>query len=166
MAADNGPSIFLGNVSGDVAASIMAQSAAQSRAAAALRIEYDSLKDYKTRVDGLLRSLEKSPADHGKLADGTLPAGALGKNFPEAEALYKSYNTVHSELQKLSKGLADQIEGLGIAILSAGKGYDGVDEETKRRMVAIAKEAKEHYVRDRDPSAEKKADGTNKGGVV
>ncbi|MCX4693088.1 hypothetical protein [Streptomyces sp. NBC_01408] len=147
----------------------MAQAAAQSKAAAALRVEYDTLKDYKILVDELLTKLEKSPADHGKLADGTLPAGALGKGFPEADALYKSYNTVHSELQKLAKGLAGQIEGLGIAILSAGNGYAGVDEETKRRMVAIAKEAKEHYVRDRDPYAEKpdsqQGNGA-KGGVV
>ncbi|MEU9103808.1 hypothetical protein AB0D54_05495 [Streptomyces xanthophaeus] len=141
-----------------MAASIRAQ-------AAALTIEYESLKDYKILVDQLLTSLEKSPADPGKLADGTLPAGALGKNFTEADALYTSYKTVHSELHKLSKGLATQIEGLGIAILTAGKGYAGVDEETRQRMAAIAKQAHDQYVRDRDPYAEKQGDSP-KGGVV
>ncbi|MFD3697223.1 hypothetical protein ACFWUZ_13910 [Streptomyces sp. NPDC058646] len=143
----------------------MKQAEAQSARAAALKVEYDSLKDYKVVVDGLLTSLGKSPADHGKLADGTLPAGALGKDFPEAETLFNTYKTVHSELKKLSKGLAGQIEALGIAILSAGKGYGEVDDETKRRMVAIAKTATDEYVRERDPYADK-ADGTNKGGVV
>ncbi|MGW9373751.1 hypothetical protein ACWGVR_27500 [Streptomyces xanthophaeus] len=156
-------------MSGSVESSIRAQATAQ--AAAALRIEYESLKDYKTLVDELLTSLEKSPANHGKLADGTLPKGALGQNFTAAETLYASYKTVHSELHKLSKGLATQIEGLGIAILTAGKGYAGVDEETRQRMAAIAQEAKADYKRDRDPYAEKqgedgpKAEG-NKGGVV
>ncbi|MET9322919.1 hypothetical protein ABZX75_22385 [Streptomyces sp. NPDC003038] len=125
------------------------------RQAKALEVEYDSLKEYKNRVDGLLKSLGESPAHHGKLAHGTLPAGSLGKGFPEAEDLYNTYNKVHSELQKLSKGLAEQIEALGIALLSAGKGYDGVDEETKRRMVAIAKEAKEQYKRALDTDADK-----------
>ncbi|WP_411102179.1 hypothetical protein [Streptomyces sp. cmx-4-9] len=168
MAADNGPGLLGQNLTPGIADAVLAQ-------AAALRVEYDSLKDYKVLVDDLLVSLEKSPADHGKLADGTLPQSALGTaDFTQAGTLHKSYNTVHSELQKLSKGLAGQIEALGIAIMSAGKGYDGVDEETKRRMLAIAKEAREQYVPERDPYAKKpdttpnapSVNGTKKGGVV
>ncbi|MGW6981152.1 hypothetical protein ACWGE1_17145 [Streptomyces sp. NPDC054932] len=124
---------------------------AYSAATAALKVEFDSLTEYKGMVDGLLDDLTGSDADHKKLADGKLPAGKLGKGFPEVEALFKSYDTVITELQKLSKGLAGQIEALGIAVLTAGKGYDGVDEETRRRMVAIAQEAKKDYVADRDP---------------
>ncbi|MET9573059.1 hypothetical protein [Streptomyces virginiae] len=156
MAEDNGGVLALG-LSGDVAASIRAQADAQARAAA-LRVEYDDLKGYKTLVDGLLTSLQESPAHHGKLADDTLPAGALGTGFPEADKLYEAYKTVHTELQKLSKGLAEQIEGLGIAVQSANGGYAEVDEEQKRRMVVIAKQAHDHYVEDRDPYAEKKSD--------
>ncbi|MEV7526206.1 hypothetical protein [Streptomyces sp. NPDC091371] len=116
-----------------------------------LSVESDSLSEYKTMVDTLLVDLTGGDAHHGKLADGTLPSGTLGSGFPEAEALFTSYDTVITELQKLSKGLAGQIEALGIAILTAGKGYDGVDEETKRRMAAIAKEARDQYVPQRDP---------------
>lgn len=119
--------------------------------ARALSVEFDSLSEYKSMVDVLLDDLTGSNAHHQKLADGTLPAGKLGKGFPEADALFKSYDTVITELQKLSKGLAGQIEALGIAILSAGKGYEAVDDDTKRRMAAIAKEAKEQYVPERDP---------------
>ncbi|MCX5607706.1 hypothetical protein OHB39_08970 [Streptomyces sp. NBC_00047] len=122
--------------------------------AAALSVEYDTMKEYKNLVDGLLTSLEDSQADHGKLAHGTIPADALG-TFEEALDLHKAYNTVHSELQNLSKGLAGQIEALGIAILTAGKGFGGVDEETRRRMAAIAKEAHDSYVEKRDPYAGK-----------
>ncbi|WP_404959860.1 hypothetical protein [Streptomyces sp. 147326] len=125
--------------------------AAYSAATAALRVEFDSLSEYKRMVDTLLDDLTGSDADHKKLADGKLPADKLGKGFPEVDALFKSYDTVITELQKLSKGLAGQIEALGIAVLSAGKGYVGVDEETKRRMTAIAREAEAQYVPDRDP---------------
>ncbi|MEV6582485.1 hypothetical protein AB0M92_30470 [Streptomyces sp. NPDC051582] len=136
-----------------LADSIRAQAAAQSKAAA-LQVEYDTLTDYQTMVKDLLDDLTGSHADHKKLADDTLPAGKLGTGFPEADALFKSYGTVITELQKLSKGLAGQIEALGIAILSAGKGYGGVDEETKRRMMALAKTAEAQYDPKRDPYVE------------
>ncbi|MFE9462111.1 hypothetical protein ACFYNW_00270 [Streptomyces virginiae] len=163
MAEDNGGVLALG-LSGDVAASIRAQADAQARAAA-LRVQYESLSDYQKLVDGLLTSLQESPAHHGKLADGTLPTGALGTGFTEADKLYEAYKTVHNELQKLSKGLAGQIEALGIAVQSASGGYAEVDEETKRRMGLLAKQAHDEYVRDRDPYAEKKGDSPEKGAV-
>ncbi|MDX3540178.1 hypothetical protein PV721_38935 [Streptomyces sp. MB09-01] len=125
--------------------------AAYGAATAALRVEFDSLSEYKRMVDTLLDDLTGSDADHKKLADGKLPAAKLGKGFPEVDALFKSYDTVITELQKLSKGLAGQIEALGIAVLTAGKGYGGVDEETKQRMALLAKQAHDQYVEDRDP---------------
>ncbi|MGW6782888.1 MULTISPECIES: hypothetical protein [unclassified Streptomyces] len=138
------------DLSGDLAASIRAQADAQAKAAA-LQVQYEDLKGYKSLVDDLLTKLQESPAHHNKLADGTLPTGALGQGFPEADKLYGAYKTVHSELQKLSKGLAELIEAVGIAVLSAGGGYAEVDEEQKRRMVVIAKQAQDEYGRDRDP---------------
>ncbi|MEU6294638.1 hypothetical protein [Streptomyces erythrochromogenes] len=166
MAEDSGGVLAVG-LAGDVAASIRAQADAQSRAAA-LRVEYDDLKQYQKLVDGLLTSLQESPAHHGKLADGTLPTGALGTGFSEADNLFKAYKTVHSELQKLSKGLAGQIEALGIAVQSASGGYAEVDEETKRRMGLLAKQANDEYVRDRDPYAKKddSPQPNGKGGVL
>ncbi|WP_405941766.1 hypothetical protein [Streptomyces sp. NBC_00207] len=145
--------------------------AAYGATAAALRVQYDDLKSYQGLVDGLLTKLQESSAHHGKLADGTLPTSALGKGFAQAEKLYNAYTTVHTELQNLSKGLAVQIEALGIAIQSAGGGYSEVDEETKRRMALLAKQAHDQYVKDRDPYAAKKVDGgqpneTQKGGVL
>ncbi|WP_406183072.1 hypothetical protein [Streptomyces sp. NBC_01006] len=128
--------------------------AASQKAAADLKIEHDTLSEYQKMVDDLLDDLTGSAADHKKLATNTLPAAKLGSGFPEADALFKSYTTVVSELEKLSQGLAGQIEGLGIAILMAGKGYSGVDEDTQRRMAAIAKQAKEAYVPERDPYLE------------
>ncbi|MCX5378118.1 DUF2563 family protein [Streptomyces sp. NBC_00091] len=144
MAVDNGPGVLGVSVAGGLAAAVMAQ-------AKALEVEYESMTDYKKRVDALLKTLDGSEADAQKLAHGTLPAGTLGTGFAEADALFKAYTTVHGELQKLSEGLAGQIEALGIAILTAGKGYGGVDEETQARMRALIKRSKDEYVPDRDP---------------
>ncbi len=149
MAEDNGSVLAIGTAMGATSAAIAAQATAQ--AAAALQVQYDDLKGYKNLVDDLLVDLTGSDADHKKLADGKLPAEKLGKGFAEVDALFKSYDTVITELQKLSKGLAGQIEALGIAILSAGKGYRAVDEDTKQRMAVLAKEARAEYVPDRDP---------------
>ncbi|MGW6849778.1 hypothetical protein ACWGCK_13600 [Streptomyces virginiae] len=129
---------------------------AYNAATAALRIEFDSMTEYKKMVDGLLDDLTGSDADHKKLADDKLPSSKLGKGFAEVDTLFTSYDKVITELQKLSKGLAGQIEALGIAVLSAGNNYAGVDDETKRRMLAIANEAKAHYVEARDPWPEEK----------
>ncbi|MEU9176288.1 hypothetical protein AB0C90_05420 [Streptomyces sp. NPDC048550] len=143
----------LGGMTTGLADAIRAQAASQAKAAA-LKVEYDTLSGYQNMVKDLLDDLTGSNADHKKLANDTLPAGKLGTGFPEADALFKSYTTVITELQKLSKGLAEQIEGLGIAILTASKGFAGVDDDTRRRMAAIAKQAEAQYVPERDPYLE------------
>ncbi|MFD8981402.1 hypothetical protein [Streptomyces sp. NPDC059564] len=144
MAVDNGSGLLGVNVGASVADSVMRQ-------AKALEVEYESMTGYKKLVDDLLKKLDGSEAADKKLAHGTLPAGTLGTGFPEADDLFKAYTTVHSELQKLSQGLAGQIEALGIAILTSGKGYAGVDEETQARMRTIIRQSKKDYVPDRDP---------------
>ncbi|MFI6005638.1 hypothetical protein ACIA98_35470 [Streptomyces sp. NPDC051366] len=126
--------------------------------AKALEVEFESMTNYKKLVDDLLKKLDGSGADEKKLAHVTLPDGALGKGFAEADALFNTYTTVHSQLQNLSKGLAGQIEALGIAIMTAGKGYGGVDEDTQARMRSIVAQAKQDYVRERDPLVKQQED--------
>ncbi|MFD9572717.1 hypothetical protein ACFWBI_23085 [Streptomyces sp. NPDC059982] len=153
-----GPGLFEMNVGASVADALRTQ-------AQALAVEYESMTGYKKLVDDLLKDLDGSEADDKRLAHGTLPTGTLGTGFAEADDLFKAYSTVHTELQKLSQGLAAQIEALGIAIMTAGKGYAGVDEETQARMRTIIRQSKKDYVRDRDPLAREaqeaqKASGT------
>ncbi|MFE2287312.1 hypothetical protein ACFXDJ_24465 [Streptomyces sp. NPDC059443] len=126
---------------------------ASPAAIGALQVEYESMTAYKKRVDGLLSKLNESPASDKKLADGTLPADSLGEGFDEAKRLFTAYTNVHTQLLTLSKGLADQIEALGIAIQTSGRGFGDVDDDTKRRMLAISKQADANYVPERDPLA-------------
>nr|WSX51642.1 hypothetical protein OG409_23580 [Streptomyces sp. NBC_00974] len=144
MAIDYGPGVF--GVDYGVGVALPG-------AVGAMAVEYESMTAYKKRVDGLLSKLNESPASDKKLADGTLPTASVGEGFAEAKRLFTAYTNTHTQLLALSKGLADQIEALGIAIQTAGKGFGGVDEETQRRMLAISKQAEVHYVLERDPMA-------------
>ncbi|MGW1519992.1 DUF2563 family protein [Streptomyces sp. NPDC002287] len=153
MAGDDAPGPLSGAGTGAGAGVAAGVADAVMRQAEALAVEYESMTAYKNRVDALLKTLDGSEANARKLAHGTLPAGTLGTGFAEADALSTAYHTVHGELQKLSQGLAGQIEALGIAVLTAGKGYAGVDEDTQARMRALIRRSKEEYVEDRDPLA-------------
>ncbi|MFJ6717885.1 DUF2563 family protein [Streptomyces sp. NPDC091259] len=157
MAEENGGLAGIVGASNGLADAIMRQ-------AKALEVEYETLNGFKKLVDAQLKKLGGSQADPNKLQDGTLPAGTLGTGFAEADALFKAYGTVHTQLTTLSKGLADQIEGLGIAILTGGKGFADMDEETRQRMLAIAQRAKKEYDPTRDPSAKHEQPQQPKGG--
>ncbi|MEV6953896.1 hypothetical protein [Streptomyces sp. NPDC051183] len=119
----------------------------------ALEIEFESLKDYRTTIDDLLLKLDGSPADDRRLARAALPSGTLGQGFAEADALFTAYHAVQERLRGLSRSLAGQIEALGLAILSADGGFAAMDDEARRRMAAIARQAQEDYVAERDPLA-------------
>ncbi|WP_260615404.1 hypothetical protein [Streptomyces sp. WAC05292] len=132
-------------------ASAKSQAAAISAQAKALAVDYETISGYKKVVDELLTKLGNSEASDKKLAHTTLPEGTLGTGFAEAVDLFDAYKTVQKELENLSKGLAGHIEALGLAIQTAGKSFTEVDYETKRRLAAIAKQAKDAYVEARDP---------------
>ncbi|WP_284578805.1 hypothetical protein [Streptomyces sp. 2P-4] len=132
------------------------QAAAIRAQAKALEVDYETISGYKKVVDDLLTKLGNSEASDKKLAHTTLPEGTLGTGFAEAVDLFSAYTTVQQELQNLSKGLAGHIEALGLAIQTAGKGFATVDEETKYRLAAIAKQAKDAYREERDPLVKEK----------
>ncbi|MET9696015.1 hypothetical protein ABZY31_03680 [Streptomyces sp. NPDC006529] len=113
--------------------------------APALFVEHESMTKYKQRVDALLEQLKDSPADHGKIADGTLGKTDLGHGFPEADGLYTAYNKVRGELETLSKALGVQIEALGIAVEASRVGYENIDDDIKQRMRKLNAEAQGWY---------------------
>lgn len=122
---------------------------------AALAIEADKMKTFKKRVDDLLLALDGSEAAPGKMGDGRLPRAQLGSgDFGEAQFLFDSYTVVHDELEKLSKALGAQIEGMGLAVHSSRVGYENVDEDIRARMRAVNAEVESYYDRRRDPFVE------------
>ncbi|QIY99456.1 hypothetical protein HEP87_43035 [Streptomyces sp. S1D4-11] len=108
----------------------------------ALRVEGETLTIFKKRVDALLTQLDKSKAAPHRIADGALPAGRLG-NFDEADAVHAAYTRVHSQLEKLSKMLALQIEGLVVTVDASKAGYHDLDDDVRDRLSRIRTEADE-----------------------
>ncbi|WP_405186690.1 hypothetical protein OG582_25335 [Streptomyces anulatus] len=121
----------------------------------ALVIEAQKMKTFKNRVDDLLIALDGSEAAPTRMGNDRMSRGQLGAaEFGEAQFLYESYTVVHDELEKLSKALGAQIEGMGLAVHSSRVGYDSVDQDIRDRMKAINAEVESRYDRDRDPYVE------------
>ncbi|MDJ0465156.1 hypothetical protein [Streptomyces sp. H27-C3] len=129
----------------------------------ALVIEADKMKGFKKRVDDLLTELDKSEAAPDRMADDRLVRAHLGsEDFHEAQYLFESYSVVHEELEKLSKALGTQIEGMGLAVHASRVGYENVDVDIRDRMAAINAQAEKYYDKDRDPTVQEPVGGPAK----
>ncbi|MFJ3924946.1 hypothetical protein [Streptomyces sp. NPDC090022] len=130
-----------------------------------LSVEYDQLDKYKSRVDELIAKLEGSAAGDKHLKkEGDLPKNNLGTGFTEATALHTAYTKTVTELQTLSHVLTLQLEALAIAVVFSRKGYENMDDETKRRMAGLAATISEKYDAKRDPNARRVGNGSTAGG--
>ncbi|MFF3750004.1 hypothetical protein ACFYYH_05990 [Streptomyces sp. NPDC002018] len=127
-----------------------------------LNVDAAELIKFKNRVDGLLTKLDNSSAAPTEMAGGTVARADLGTGFGEADELYGVYRTVHTELQNLSKGLAGQIEALGIAVDGSRRGYENIDDDIKRRMQRISQDAQRNWERrEQERRAEQERDATD-----
>lgn len=110
--------------------------------------ELQSFTKFRDRIDALLRDLREGPAGPKQVRQDVMARAKFGggsDGWGEATNLFASYETVISELEKLSKLLTESIEGLSIAVLASHKGYENVDADVRQRMLAISKDATEHY---------------------
>ncbi|MEU3218336.1 hypothetical protein [Streptomyces sp. NPDC006971] len=110
--------------------------------------ELSSFTKFRERIEEILRDLKGSPAGPEKVGQDPVVRSHFGGDtgqWAEAGGLYKSYSTVIEELEKLSKLLADSIEGLSIAVLASHKGYEHVDLDIRERMLAIQSSTNAHY---------------------
>ncbi|MFE0252002.1 hypothetical protein [Streptomyces sp. NPDC059010] len=110
--------------------------------------ELQSFTKFRDRIDALLRDLRESEAGPKRVGQNVVSRTNFGGGsggWAEAANLFDSHETVMTELEKLSKLLTDSIEGLSIAVLASHKGYENVDEDVSRRMLAISKGTTEHY---------------------
>ncbi|MCX4676878.1 hypothetical protein OG413_16470 [Streptomyces sp. NBC_01433] len=115
--------------------------------------ELSSFTKFRDRIDELLTDLKASSAAPNKLGEDPVGKAEFGDpSWAEAAGLYTTYNTVITELETLSKLLSDSIEGMGIAVLASHNGYENLDIDIRRRMLAISEDATEHYGGAYDPS--------------
>lgn len=94
-----------------------------------LKVETETLKQFRTKVDALLKELETSPASPRNISDQQLVAQHLGNGFAEANDLHAAYTTVHSKLQELSQTLSNQIEAMILTIEITQRGYQNVESD-------------------------------------
>lgn len=95
---------------------------------------------FVSRVDEVLRDLERSAGSPAKVGGQTINASSLGNGssfFSEPTELYTQYNRVHTELTTLSRTLHLQIEAYGIAAKGAADGFQTLEEEQRRRFWEI-----------------------------
>ncbi|MFB7308085.1 hypothetical protein [Streptomyces sp. NPDC056192] len=117
--------------------------------------ELSSFTKFRDRIDELLRDLKASPAGPKKVGEEPMVRTQFGgghNGWAEAADLFLSYQTVITQLESLSKLLSDSIEGMGIAVLASHKGYENLDVDIRRRMLAINDNAQEHYGGSYDPA--------------
>ncbi|MEU6406879.1 hypothetical protein [Streptomyces sp. NPDC046985] len=112
--------------------------------AADLEASGEALSKFVNRVDAVLRDLEGSAGNPTKVSAQTVRLSSLTGGgeavFPEAHDLYAQYKAVHEQLTTLSRTLHLQIEGIGIAVLGAYRGFGRLEEEQRRRFWAIQAE--------------------------
>lgn len=123
-----------------------------------LMYDAESMVSFKNRVDKLLVELGDSPAAPQKVGADRMSRthfGGGGGTWAEAAGLFTSYDNVVKQLKELSQLMADCLEGMGIAVVSAKNGYDGTDGDVRRRMLAIQHNTQRHYDADRDPTADR-----------
>lgn len=125
--------------------------------AANLEASGDALKKFVSRVDAVLRTLEGSAGNPGRVGAQAVRQASLSSGdaaFHEAAALYGTFNAVHEKLTNLSKTLHLQIEAVGIAVLGAKGTFDNLEEEQRRRFWEIQAE-----IKDLNPEGDRHTDG-------
>ena len=109
-----------------------------------VRVQLETLKTFRSRIDGVLSTLEASAAAPKTVGKDRVAAGHLGNGFAEADALFATYNHVHDQLETFSGLLSDQIQAMQIAVEGASVGYDHVDLEQRERVWAIHRRTQQY----------------------
>ncbi len=131
-------------------------------AASDLEHERESMETFKRQVDKMLADLEGSEAAPEKVTADRLQHANLGTaSFRESAYLYSVYETVHDELEKLSKILSLQISGLSFAVQASKEGYENIEYENRERMRRLAAEIEAHYGK---PGAQQSGNSQQAGG--
>ncbi|NGO71629.1 hypothetical protein [Streptomyces boncukensis] len=112
-----------------------------------------ALKSLKKRIDGVLEQLDKSAGGKARVSARRVPRGSFsGQNvaFSEADDLFRKYNEVHATLTALSQALSAQIDGVGLAVKAADRGYDALEADEQRRYATLQRRTEELMRRVKD----------------
>ncbi|MEE1788908.1 hypothetical protein PUR71_39315 [Streptomyces sp. SP17BM10] len=107
-----------------------------------VKVELDTLTTFANRIEVLLQTMEGSAAAPDKLQEQTLTgkvliSGAYSGNVVEAVALTAAYDKVHTQLVKLHKDFASQIEAMKLAVAKTAGNYAGNEQATADAHKAV-----------------------------
>lgn len=105
--------------------------------AAHMAVEVETLKAFRDRVDGLLKSLDAGAGSTHSISGQVMDPGHPGAGFAEVDAMVARYQETHTKLVELSKTLSSTIDAMTISIDVARLGYENVDAEEIARLWAI-----------------------------
>lgn len=106
----------------------------------AVKYSADSMETFRKGVDDLITQLQNSEAGPDKLKTDSVTRsqfGGGGAAWGEAQSAYAAYDEVLGKLVQLSGLLKDCLEGLGIAVVASKNGMEEMDDDIKRKMIAI-----------------------------
>jgi hypothetical protein len=148
------------NGAGTFAALAMIPFAGGVMTAAKIVAEFETMGQFKTKVDELLVELEESEASPDKVSGDRLLQSHLGTPaLKESAYLYGAYTIVHDELERLSKMLAMQMEGLSIAVQASRSGYESIDEDIRQRMRRLGQESRAYQQEQAQQADAQQGDG-------
>ncbi|MFF3070771.1 hypothetical protein [Kitasatospora sp. NPDC057936] len=100
-----------------------------------VKVELDTLTAFANKIEALLQTMEGSAAapdklQAQKLTGKVLISGAYSEHVVEATALMGAYDKVHTQLVKLHKDFASQIEAMKLAVAKTAGSYAGNEQAT------------------------------------
>ncbi len=132
---------WIGRVVGQVQVDVSATALVAAFGSKDVKIELDTLTNFKKKVDALLASLEGSEAAQHKIKEQKLSAGNLGTGFHESTDLMAAYDRTHAAIAQLSKSFAEQIDKMSQAVAQTAGSYGNNEEHQTAAVKAAAKNA-------------------------
>ncbi|MCX4687409.1 hypothetical protein OG401_24420 [Kitasatospora purpeofusca] len=132
---------WIGRVVGQVQVDVSANALVAAFGSKDVKIELDTLTNFKKKVDALLASLEGSEAAQHKIKEQKLLAGNLGSGFHESADLIAAYEKTHAAIAQLSKSFAEQIDKMSKAVAQTAGSYGNNEEHQTAAVNAVAKGA-------------------------
>lgn len=105
--------------------------------AAHMAVEVETLKAFRDRVNGLLKSLDAGAGSTHSISGQVMNPGHAGMGFAEVDAMVSRYQETHTKLVELSKTLSQTIDAMTISIDVARLGYENVDADQIARLWAL-----------------------------
>ncbi|MFJ2776385.1 MULTISPECIES: hypothetical protein [unclassified Kitasatospora] len=132
---------WIGRVVSQVQTDVSASALVTAFGSNDVKIELDTLTNFKKKVDALLASLEGSDAAQHKIQEQKLTPGNFGTGFTESSDLMAAYEKTHAAIAQLSKDFADQIAKMSEAVARTAGNYGTNEEHQTAAAKTVAKNA-------------------------